>query len=402
MHDPPASESSAVIRAAELRPSWRQVLRRCVVVTFVGGAALWLMAALLPGFSMERPVDALVAGFLLGVVNAAVWPALAVIVVPLSVLTLGLGAIVLDALAVGLLLDRLPGVRVDGFSTALAVALGLAAVTAVASSLLALDDDVWFDRQMSRRARRRPTVATDVPCIVFVQIDGLSEPVLRRALAAGDVPTLRRWIDTGSHQVLSWDPEWSCQTGVSQCGILHGSVDNMPAFRWVEKASGRVLVSNRPAAAAEIQHRHAQSEGLLAHGGSSYGNLFTGGAERAVLTMSVAGRRKEGRVGAGYGRYFSRPDNAARTFVAAVVEIARERAAVADQRRRDVRPRIERGWGYAFLRTFTTIVSRDVTVHGVLQDVAEGRPAIYVDFLGYDEVAHHSGPERARHPRCAP
>ena len=54
-----------------------------------------------------------------------------------------------------------------------------------------------------------------------------------------------------------------------------------------------------------------------------------------------------------------------------------------------------RGWLYAGLRAFTTVVSRDVSVQGVLNDVAEGRAAIYVDLLGYDEVAHHSGPERA-------
>ena len=65
------------------------------------------------------------------------------------------------------------------------------------------------------------------------------------------------------------------------------------------------------------------------------------------------------------------------------------------QRRRDVQPRVERGWTYALLRAFTTVVSRDVCVQGVINDVAEGRAAIYVDLLGYDEVAHHSGPERA-------
>ena len=109
----------------------------------------------------------------------------------------------------------------------------------------------------------------------------------------------------------SWDPEWSCQTGVSQCGILHGSTADMPAFRWIERSSGRLIVSNRPESAAAIERSHAVDDGLLAGGGASYGNLFTGGAERAVLTMSVAGRRK-GRVGAGYGRYFARPGNAAR------------------------------------------------------------------------------------------
>jgi hypothetical protein len=46
------------------------------------------------------------------------------------------------------------------------------------------------------------------------------------------------------------------------------------------------------------------------------------------------------------------------------------------------------------LRTFTTVVTRDVSVQGVVNDMCEGRATIYVDMLGYDEVAHHSGPER--------
>ena len=49
---------------------------------------------------------------------------------------------------------------------------------------------------------------------------------------------------------------------------------------------------------------------------------------------------------------------------------------------------------YALLRTFTTVVTRDVSVQGVVNDMCEGRAVIYVDMLGYDEVAHHSGPER--------
>ena len=83
-----------------------------------------------------------------------------------------------------------------------------------------------------------------------------------------------------------------------------------------------------------------------------------------------------------------------RTLLAAIVEIGRERLAAGRQRRRGVEPRVERGWVYALLRTFTTVVTRDVSVQGVVNDMCEGRAAIYVDMLGYDEVAHHSGPER--------
>src|SRR5512145_1830407 len=106
--------------------------------------------------------------------------------------------------------------------------------------------------------------------------------------------------------------------------------------------------------------------------------------------MSSAGRVKEGRVGAGYGRYFSRPNQAARTLSHTIVEVVRERRAASDQRRRGVEPRVDRNLTYALLRAFTTIVSRDVCVSGVLNDMTEGRPVIYVDLLGYDEVAHHS------------
>ena len=249
---------------------------------------------------------------------------------------------------------------------------------------------------MSRQARKRSGGAnvTDVPGVVFVQLDGVAHDVLRRAIRSGDVPNLHRWLRDGSHHLVGWQTGWSSQTGVSQCGILHGSTVDMPAFRWVDKSTGAVVVSNHPKCAAAIEQAHSDGNGLLAHHGSSYGNLFSGDAERAVLTMSGAGRRKEGRTGAGYFGYFARPGQAIRTMLAAFAEITRERVAATRQRRRGVEPRVERGWVYALLRTFTTVITRDVSVQGVMTDMCEGRAAIYVDLLGYDEVAHHSGPER--------
>ena len=169
----------------------------------------------------------------------------------------------------------------------------------------------------------------------------------------------------------------------------------MPAFRWVDKSTGTLVVSNRPASAAAIERQHSDGQGLLAHNGSSYGNLFSGDAERAVMTMSVIARRKEGRLGAGYIGYFSRPQQATRTLIGLVTDIGRERVAAWKQVRHGVEPRVARSWVYAFVRSYTTVVSRDVNVLGVLNDMCEGRASIYIDMLGYDEVAHHSGPERS-------
>ena len=219
--------------------------RRGVVVTLVTAVTLWILALLLDGFSIDRPRDALLAGFVVGIVGAVVWPALAFVVVPISVLTLGLGAIVLEALVVALVLDVLPGVHLDGFWTAIVITVGLAIVTTLVSTLLALDDDAWFDQRTASRARRRAGAATvtDVPGIVFVQLDGVARVVLERALRSGDVPTLHRWIRDGTHRVDSWQTGWSSQTGVSQCGILHGSTRRhagVPLGRQVDRRGRRL------------------------------------------------------------------------------------------------------------------------------------------------------------------
>lgn len=392
-----ARHPSRWVRPVQERPSWSTGLWRVLVVTLVTGGALLLLDRLLAGLSFRSPWHALLAGLVLGLLNSLVWPALASVVVPISVLTLGLGAIVLDVLAVALVLGHLPGVEVTGTWTPVWIVLGLALITTLLSSLLALDDDDWFDQRMAARARRLvgEARATDVPGLVMVQIDGLSRDVLLRAMRSGDAPTLLRWVREGSHRLIGWETGWSSQTGVSQCGILHGSTRDMPAFRWVEKDTGRVVVSNRPRSAALIQQRHSDGNGLLAGDGASYATLFSGDAQRSVMTMSVVARTKEGRVGAGYGRYFARPNQAVRTLLGVVAEVWRELWAAIQQERRDIVPRVPRGLSYAFLRAFTTVVSRDVCVQGVLDEVASGRSRVYVNLVGYDEVAHHSGPERA-------
>ena len=84
-----------------------------------------------------------------------------------------------------------------------------------------------------------------------------------------------------------------------------------------------------------------------------------------------------------------------RTILRSVGELAIERHGARQQRRRDVLPRIDRHWSYAFLRAYATVIQLDLQVAAVTADVLAGRPVIYTTFLAYDEVAHHSGVERA-------
>ena len=211
--------------------------------------------------------------------------------------------------------------------------------------------------------------ATDVPGVVFVQIDGLSPspcssgrcaPVTSRPCTAGCATAATAWSAgrPGGRRRPASASAASSTARSSTCRRSAGST----------RRPATVVVSNHPASAAAIERAHSDGEGLLAHHGSSYGNLFSGDAERAVLTMSVIAKRKEGRVGAGYVGYFSRPQQATRTLIGLVVDVV-PRAAWRrwQQVRHGVEPRVARGWSYALLRAFTTVVSRDVSRAGRAQ-----------------------------------
>src|SRR6185369_5976553 len=102
--------------------------------------------------------------------------------------------------------------------TGLWIVLGLTALSAVMGGLLSLDEDAEFDRNVTRPmvARFGTPVRTEVPGILFLEIDGLSEDYLRRALAQKQMPTLQRWLERGTHRLGGWETEFSSQTGAMQ------------------------------------------------------------------------------------------------------------------------------------------------------------------------------------------
>ena len=365
------------------------------VVLLVDAVVLVLLAWLLPGFTLDGADAAFATAAMVGVLNAFVWPLLARLAVPLSVITLGLGALALNAVLVTFAIDIVPGASVEGFGTGLVVTLGMAALTALLSALLAIDEDEsWYRNIVGRQVRRGgDRVETDVPGVIFLEIDGLALDVLKRAMRDGSAPAMARWLREGTHNLEGWETDWSSQTGACQAGLLHGNNHDMPAFRWWEKDRGKPIVTNHPQDAAELERRHSDGRGLLHEDGASRANILSGDAVHTMLTMStVLSRRRP--IGRDYSAYFAHPYAVAKTLTAVLAEIARERHAQAEQRRRDVQPRIRRSRQYAVLRAFATVIQLDLQVAAVVGDMLAGRPVVYTTFLAYDEVAHHSGIER--------
>jgi uncharacterized membrane protein YvlD (DUF360 family) len=373
----------------------RSILGRGPVVLLLDAAALLALAALLPGFTLDGADAALATAALVGLLNALVWPVLARLALPLSVLTLGLAGLALNAALVTLAIDVIPGATVEGFWTGLLVTLGLAAITALANALLSMDEDEsWYRNVVRRQVRRRADrTESDVPGMVFLEIDGLAHDVLRRAMRDGSAPALAGLVREGTHHLEGWETDWSSQTGACQAGLLHGNNHDMPAFRWWEKDRGRPIVTNHPRDAEELERRHSDGRGLLHGDGASRANILSGDAAHSMLTMSTVLRRRRP-IGRDYSAYFARPYAVAKTFCAVVADVVRERRAQSFQRRRDVHPRIHRSRQYAVMRAFATVIQLDLQVAAVVGDMLAGRPVIYTTFLAYDEVAHHSGVER--------
>jgi uncharacterized membrane protein YvlD (DUF360 family) len=382
-----------------------RTLARVVTTWAAVTVALAALSRRVTGFELPSWWHAPVLALLLGVLTAVAWPLIMRAVLPIAVFTLGLGSFLLFAAAVLAISFVVPGVVVADFEVAVLVALTMAAVSGVVSSLLALDEDEIFFRRARWRAQRAPGGADLPPGVLFLQIDGLAYDTARRAVRDGWMPNLAAWLRSGSHAMTWWNTDWSSQTGAAVSGILQGSNHDILGFRWYEKERDHITRVSRPSDAAEVERRHSDGRGLLAPDGASRGNLFSGDAAHISLTMSSLAlvvpararraRRTHDRVGSGYYAYFANPVNAVRTVGVAVVDVFRELAAAARERRDDVRPRVRRGGIYPLARPGVTVLSRDVVVFALLEDMLAGRPTVYADFLGYDEAAHHAGLERA-------
>lgn len=113
----------------------------------LNAAAIWTAAALVPGVELRGVAAAFGAGLVLGLVNAVVRPVLVVLTLPLTLVTLGLFLLVLNALCLWLTAALVPGLAVGGFGSAFLAALVVSAVSWVLTVFLADSGRVVYFRR---------------------------------------------------------------------------------------------------------------------------------------------------------------------------------------------------------------------------------------------------------------
>ncbi len=382
---------------ATWRPGRAALIRRALLSWLLGGLSLLLVDRLVAGFFVSDVPTAFLGAAVIALLNALIRPILVFLTLPFTVLSAGLLSLVLNAVIVLIAAPIVPGLHVNGFQPAFAASIVITIVQTFVAIVLSLTDDEAYYPQLIRRLVARESEIRDPerPGLLIVQLDGVAAPILRNAIRIGLTPRLSRWIREDRYRLVGWDCGLPSQTSAIQAGLLWGDNDDIPAFRWYEKEHGRLMVSNRPGDAAELERRFsARDEGLLEDGGTSISTLLSGGATNAELTVSRFADPGSAFHPWSFYSYFLNPYGFARALVLFIAEVCKELYQALRQRRYDVRPRVDRFGAFPLLRAATNVIVRDLNVAFVIEAMYRGSPTIFVDFVDYDELAHHAGPER--------
>ena len=371
----------------------RSDIMRAVVALVLSSAGLALAAWILPGLGFDGVLPVIVVAVVVAAIGLVIRPLLVAIATPLGMVGALVLALLGQAVVAYIALSVVPKVQVDSFLDAFWATWIVAVVSTLGGWVMTAGTNDAVLAPLVRGARRgRPVPDPDVTGILFVQLDGVPFPVLQWGVMGGTLPTLSRWIRSGSHEFMEWTPTLPATTPASQMGILHGTTAGIPAFRWVDRATGRVFVANKPADAVDIEALHSDGNGLLADGGVSVSNLFSGDAPTTFATMSRVGALRGDRDGRRrFNAFLMSPDGFMRGVVRTTSELVRERTQARRQIRQDMRPRVHRGWGFAGERGALNGIMRDFNTVMVGEALASGARSVYVDYVDYDAVAHHAG-----------
>jgi endonuclease/exonuclease/phosphatase family metal-dependent hydrolase len=236
------------------------------------------------------------------------------------------------------------------------------------------------------------------PGLVMIQIDGLSRAQMERAMASGRLPFLQRLLRRENYRARTFYSGLPASTPAVQAELFYGARDAVPAFSFLNRDAKRVFDMFDSECAREVETQISeQGDGLL-RGGSSWSNIYTGGASTddshfCASRLGIGDTFRKRRV----VQAITFPLFHFMAFVRLVALLLAEFiVAIGDLLNGIVR-------GENALMEFRTLLSRvavciflrEILTVGAKIDVARGLPVVHVNFLGYDEQAHRRGPDSA-------
>ena len=318
-------------------------------------------------------------------------PILTKFLMKFMVVTFGVGALIINSAIFYLITVFIPGVSASSLESFI-IPLAMAIATTILSNIAKID---YYDRYTQRIAnyvKKEKPKEKIFPGLIILEIDGLSVDVLKEALDKDIMPTIKKWIESNSHTLKKWETDLSSQTGASQAGILHGNNEDIVAYRWVEKDNNnKIMVSGKLSHAPIIEKRISDGNGLLCDKGTSITNMFTGDSANPVLTSSRF-KLFINSYTPSLNVVFLDAYSFQRVFILFLWEIIIELKSQLMHRIKNIQPRLRRTILYATIRAGANVLLREMATETLIGDMSKGEINVaYASYVGYDEVAHHSG-----------
>ncbi len=381
------------------------ILGRYALVWAINVLALLLATSLLPGFRFETSdpnwwTVALVLPVEFALLLILLRPLLLLLTFPLNSLTLGLPTLLFNGIILWVAAAIEPSFIIGNILDAL---IGLVVLTVISTSLvgwLGIDEAYPFFQSVIYRLGQRfgPKRPAEISHgLLILQVDGLSYSSLRRSLVRGRMPMVSSLLARGSHRMFSWNCGLPSNTPAVQAGLMYGSRGEVPGYRWFDRQAGRRRVASNPADLRLLEQGAATSAAspLLA-GGSCINSFMSGGAAKRLMTLSATGlpasERRKGEL-ADFNLFWLSPWAYGKAILAAVWDFLTAVFWAYLGRFAGGRPWVRTTPLRLAQRAVANAFLRETAHFWIKQDLIRGVPVIYSNFVGYDEVAHFSGPD---------
>ncbi|WP_405306435.1 alkaline phosphatase family protein [Methanobrevibacter sp.] len=356
-------------------------------------AAVYVVDYISTDFTIGPWYNAVLIVIVVAIANSLLWPIFRRFLMKIIIFTFGIGSLFINSIIFYIASLFIPGLSA-GIYGVLQVPIVMAIFTTFVTNITNTNYYDSYIKSILKYAVKQKTPYKKIyPGLIMVEIDGLSINTLKKAIDKGIMPNIERWIGENTHTLKEWETDLSSQTGASQAGILHGNNTDIVAYRWVEKENdNRIIVSGKLSDTPQIENKISNGEGLLVNG-ISIANMFSGDSEIPTLTSSKLN---------GLANIYSKTLNAVfldaynfqRLFILFLWDIILELTSQLIHNVKNIKPRLRRTIVYAAVRAGANVVLREVTTDVLTSEILTGNiDSAYATFMGYDEIAHHSGVE---------
>lgn len=236
---------------------------------------------------------------------------------------------------------------------------------------------------------------SEEPGLLLLQIDGFAREQFERALAAGRMPFLQRLLKREGYDLHTFYPGLPTTTPAVQAELYYGIRSAVPAFSFFDRSRKKLGRMWDPEWAKAREAECAQqAEGLLKVG-SSWSNIYTGGAGQweshfCAASIGLGDMWRTKKIRNIFVFILLNLTSAFRIAWLLLVEFCVGGADMVRAIARGRRP--DREFLLLISRVFVGVGLRELlTISGQI-DVARGLPIVHINFVGYDEEAHVRGP----------